>query len=150
MAKTIYYTNDLISHIHDNIYIGNWDDSLQVNALVEKNIKHIICINTNKKSPYILSRYEKNGISHKQFEFEDDEDVDITTLLNDTSSLLQKIHESKENVLIHCGCGISRAPTVAINYLRILLNDLDKAIALVKTKRPISAPNNSFLLQLKN
>lgn len=56
-----------------------------------------------------------------------------------------------ESVLVHCGAGISRAPTIVCAYLiRKLRISSERAIALVRSVRKCMAPNLGFQQQLKN
>eukprot|EP00796_Vickermania_ingenoplastis_P001933 gene1933-1172_t len=53
-------------------------------------------------------------------------------------------------VLIHCGAGISRAPTITAAYLmRKFKISSTAAIHLIKERRPYARPNNNFTRQLQ-
>jgi protein-tyrosine phosphatase len=53
-------------------------------------------------------------------------------------------------VLVHCGAGISRAPTVAAAYLvRRLGVPAHAALAMIRAARPCASPNKGFTLQLQ-
>eukprot|EP01106_Pelomyxa_sp_JSP_P013444 TRINITY_DN4019_c0_g2_i1.p1 TRINITY_DN4019_c0_g2~~TRINITY_DN4019_c0_g2_i1.p1 ORF type:complete len:157 (+),score=46.47 TRINITY_DN4019_c0_g2_i1:70-540(+) len=53
-------------------------------------------------------------------------------------------------VLVHCGAGISRSPTVVIAYLMWKLNlSFNDAYAKVLAARPYIEPNSGFVQQLK-
>lgn len=52
-------------------------------------------------------------------------------------------------ILVHCTAGSSRAPTAVISYLVIAKKiPLVDAYKYVRTLRPLTNPNNKFLLQL--
>lgn len=58
--------------------------------------------------------------------------------------------KSGGGVLVHCGAGISRAPTIVCAYLiRKLKISATAAIALVNSKRPFASPNPAFRRQLR-
>jgi len=58
--------------------------------------------------------------------------------------------EQKQNVLIHCMAGVSRSVSLVVYYLMKKYHlDYVTAIKLVRTKREIANPNDSFKHQLK-
>lgn len=137
---------DLFSY---DIYITSQKTSHDWRLLVKNNIKTVICINTKRKPASILSRYEKNGIKEYQFEIEDDEKSDITSILFETFEILrEKLQES--NVLVHCQCGISRSTTCILYYLvnSRIFPDLLSAIKYMRKCRPSTDPNKGFIQTL--
>ncbi|CEL96944.1 unnamed protein product [Vitrella brassicaformis CCMP3155] len=53
-------------------------------------------------------------------------------------------------VLVHCGAGISRAPTICTAFLMDEFHlPMDKALNLVQTQRPFASPNTGFMAQLR-
>lgn len=52
-------------------------------------------------------------------------------------------------ILVHCTAGSSRAPTAVLSYLVVTKKiPLVDAYKYVRTLRPLTNPNNKFLLQL--
>lgn len=58
--------------------------------------------------------------------------------------------ESNKNILVHCMAGVSRSVSLVIYYLMKKYHiDYDRADKLVKQKRKVANPNNSFKIQLQ-
>jgi predicted protein tyrosine phosphatase len=54
-------------------------------------------------------------------------------------------------VLVHCMSGHSRSVTLVANYLCAELNtSADHALALIRRRRPLAAPNRGFMQQLRD
>ena len=68
---------------------------------------------------------------------------------------------NKKKILVHCWAGVSRSATIVLNYIikRIIKNhdvngvDIEfivtYALNILRSKRPIIAPNVSFIQQLE-
>lgn len=65
--------------------------------------------------------------------------------LSSSSDFIAKQKEKNGKVLVHCAMGISRSSTVTLAYLVTKEGfSLKEAWLLLKTRRPIAAPNNGF------
>lgn len=63
---------------------------------------------------------------------------------------IQKAIARKGKILIHCHAGISRSATIVLLYLMTICGlTLDKAMALLKSKREIVRPNAGFMTALR-
>lgn len=135
-----------MNHIVRNIYLGDWNDSVNENQLTQNRIKKIICLNENIKPPSAMRLYERLGIEHVWINIADDP-------LDNISQYFAYCINSMlidGNVLVHCTAGISRSATIVIKYIMYECNmSKEDAIAYVRSKRPVINPNWGFLMQLK-
>ena len=138
-----YFTPNLIL---DNIYIGDIYDAHNIEELEKNNINNVISIVPGCENIYNNIEYK---INHNCFQAIDNLEQDLTQYFEKTSSLIENIVEKKEKVLIHCICGVSRSVTILLAYLIIKRGyTLKDGLELIKNKRPIANPNESFLKQL--
>lgn len=81
------------------------------------------------------------------------EDVPTYDIRNDMVEAVKFIREgvaAGEKVLVHCHAGISRSVTVVLAYLMICRDcNLDTALAIVTSARPIARPNLGFMAHLR-
>lgn len=80
----------------------------------------------------------------------DDENQEIITAINNTSTLIDEQLKQNKKLLIHCHAGVSRSATLVIGYLMLKekMTYLD-AYIYTKMKRNIVCPNNNFKRQLE-
>ncbi|MEM3062827.1 MAG: dual specificity protein phosphatase [Nitrososphaerota archaeon] len=136
-----------IAGIHDKIILNNpditilyipYDDDIKQNLwMVNKNQINII--------KYASSAEDYNNL------------VNLLKLYNNKPMIEIGYHfinmavESKKNVLVHCIAGVSRSASLVIYFLMKKFHlDFEKALALVREKRSIINPNESFKFQLKS
>lgn len=149
--------SDAISHIYKNIYISNYERSLDMADLRQHRIGAILYLGVRQKNDSVLQQYKKRGIAHKFIYMED-------TLQENISESLQKsfkfMSHHTDNILVHCMKGISRSPTVVAHYLLRLIHNhiktseyhddliLQEVLELLSNFRPCVNPNASFIKQL--
>ena len=79
----------------------------------------------------------------------DNENTDLYEIFEDTSRFIEKAFENNEKILVHCMAGRSRSATIIIAYLiKTFGIKAYTGIDILKSKRPIVQPNNSFIKQL--
>jgi protein-tyrosine phosphatase len=110
--------------------------------LKSNNIKHIISI-IGKEEILKIDDYFKHYI----FYANDDFDTSILPICEVVHEILKN---TDENVLVHCGAGISRSVTAVIYHMMQLDKSLTpiKALFYIQQSRDIACPNNSFMEQL--
>jgi atypical dual specificity phosphatase len=136
-----------LDYIIDNIYLGDWDDSIAFDKLKHNNVKGVLTLNYyNKHTPHERNQYEACGIAYKYVTINDAVTENITPHIN---GCLSFIKECDGNVLVHCTAGISRSASIVIAYLIKEHNmSYQQALAYVKSRRPIVKPNDAFEDQL--
>jgi len=73
----------------------------------------------------------------------------ISIYFDQAIEFINQAEKNNENVLVHCGEGISRAPTIVLAYLiKSKKYNLASAFMYLKKKRPVINPNNGFMRQL--
>jgi protein-tyrosine phosphatase len=156
----IYYTNEAfyaslmqsISHIIDNVYIGNLYAAIDEETLRSNNIQSIVQV-FDGFDPVFPSDYDYLVIS-----IEDRTDISIKEQFPRFLSFLEgKVkppnHPTGQpagNVLIHCQHGSSRSGTFVILYLMYYhAMSFEDALQYARRKRLGIFPNPSFQRQLK-
>lgn len=138
-----------IDHIIDNIYLGNWRDSIDEAKLKYNNIRCILTLNKNKEHTETdRNMFARLGIRYKYIRIQDSLDANILPYIDES---IKFIKECDGNVLIHCFAGISRSVSIVVAYLmkekQMSYND---SIRYVRNIRSIANPNYSFVQQLKS
>ena len=135
-----------ISEVHDKIMIDNpdltilyipYNDEIEQN-LWRKNknnidiIKYAGCIDDFNKVKELIDVYDNKPMIEIGYHF-------INLAVN-----------SNKNILVHCMAGISRSVSLITYYLMKKYHvNYDKAICVIRSKRAIANPNDSFKSQLK-
>lgn len=137
-----------IDRIIDNIFLGNWYDSIDEMKLKHNNIKCILTLNKNNvHTEANRDMFDRLGIRYKYVKIQDSPDEN---LLQHIDSSIRFIKKCDDNVLVHCSMGISRSVGIVVAYLMKEKNmSYGKAIDYVRKRRPIANPNYSFVQQLK-
>ena len=137
-----------LDHIIDNVYLGNWPDSINSELLQKSSIKRILTL--NKENTHTMGEramFKRHGIDYKYIMINDSLRENITLYMNDA---LKFITKDKGNVFIHCSAGISRSVSVVIAYLMKYKNmSFYDALLYIRSIRPIANPNPGFVKQLK-
>jgi hypothetical protein len=150
-----------ISNIAPYIYIGNFQDSLNLKTLQDNKIRVVISVTPKDKDPITLQMYKKNHILHKWLELDNLPDAPIENVWDTAHNLISRCVREKYNVLVHCMQGVSSAPALVVYhilrglYIRYGNERPDKlmlpgAIEIVKAKRPCIAINFGFLEHLED
>jgi protein-tyrosine phosphatase len=152
-----------ISNIKPYVYIGNFQDSLNLKTLQDNKIRVIISVTPNDKDPITLEMYKNNRILHKWLELDNVPDAPIENVWDTAYNLISRCVREKCNVLIHCMQGVSSAPAIVVYHiLRGLYTKYDAinskpdkhmlpgAIEVVKSKRQCISINYGFLEKLED
>ena len=131
----------LVSH---GLYVGSYHPACELDTLRAHNVTHVLCcIEMEPKFP--------TDLVYLVLGADDRVGYNIMQHLEETYMFIERAILDGGGVLVHCGAGISRAPTVAAAYLvRKLGVGADEAIAHVKRARACVMPNMGFKSQLKD
>jgi len=132
-----------MTHIIDNVYLGNAFDAVNYYKLSDNNIKKIINVTKD------IQNYYPEDIDYLNIEIND---TNNDTIDNNFIKAYDFICDSGDcNILIHCFAGRSRSVSIVAHYLINKHNmDIDEAILFIKNKRPFINPNINFIKELSN
>lgn len=136
-----------ISHIIDNIYLGNFESSNDVVLINKYSISAIVRILDLDMISTIKKEDVEPNISYYYISIYDHPAQKIS---GEFSGFLKFMKQNKKsNILIHCLMGISRSPTFTILYLvhKYKYSIID-AIKYVKKARPCVKPLKEFIYQV--
>ena len=131
-----------IDEIEDNLYLGNFQASENIQQLKDLGIKKVLSVIDNDDFP----NYKSEGIIHKKVDVSDFEHQNIIQYFGECLNFIK----GEEKVLVHCMAGASRSATIVIAYV-MWINKMkyEDVLNFVMLKRPIVYPNNGFREQLK-
>jgi len=134
------------SKIFDWLYLGNYRNSKDINALKDLKINYILncAIECNLKEDL------PSDIKYLHIKINDAPYIDITDYFEETNDFILKAKLSGGKILVHCFLGSSRSSTFAIAYMiKYMGYTTMNALNYLKDKRPIVMPNFGFLTQLQ-
>lgn len=141
-----------ISHIIDNIYLGNIKGGNNYELLKEYNIQAIVRIlnpeNIRINRMNDLLREDDDNMKYLYISLYDHPSDNLIKYLDRFMDFMN--NNKEKNILIHCMMGVSRSASFTILYLiKNYSMTLEDAIILTKCKRNIVNPNGGFLIQMK-
>ena len=127
-----------LTKIFDVLYLGSSDDAEE---LARANPHQISTVITLCREP-VVQRVP--GIRYRQFPVRDARPVSIVWL----NAILTSVEDgmARGRVLVHCGAGMSRAPTVVAALLdRIGFLGFARALSYLEDLRPAVAPSKALV-----
>ena len=120
--------------ILNNIYLSNYEDSINNQYINDNNIK--VIINCSKNLPFI----NNNNIIKIRISINDDlskqSNIDLFKYLNHITTIMNKYTKQNYNILVHCYAGIQRSPSIIAAYLIRYYNfSMYEAINYIKQKK---------------
>ncbi len=139
------YITSSPTEILDFLYLGNWENSKDLDHLQKIGITHIC--NMAKE----IKHEHDPRFKYLEISLEDVIDENISKYFDITNEHIDNVLKQNEKILVHCIMGISRSTTIVIAYLMNHFKlSLHEAYDFVKEKRPIISPNVGFINQLKD
>jgi len=136
-------------HIIDNLYIGSAYNAANYHMLKQLNIGLIINVTSE------ISNYYPEDFEYHKIEIEDINEHSLIHSFEETFNIINnysgsdEINDSK-NIMVHCYMGASRSASVIVVYLIKKYNmSLDEAIKYMKSKRPETNINITFIEEIK-
>ena len=127
------------------LYLGDLDAADDILLLKSLNITHVLTCTAETRT---RSEYLSNSIKQQVLSLEDAEGQPLLGFF-DSSNLFIDFGLKEGNVLVHCIAGLSRSASVVIAYLMDSRGiRRDKALQMVKNKRPEICPKEWFLEEL--
>lgn len=120
--------------ILNNVYLSNYEDSINNQYINDNNIK--VIINCSKNLPFI----NNNNIIKIRISINDDlskqSNIDLFKYLNHITTIMNKYTKQNYNILVHCYAGIQRSPSIIAAYLIRYYNfSMYEAINYIKQKK---------------
>jgi protein-tyrosine phosphatase len=133
-----------MSHIIDDVWIGDWRAGLNEHALARRRIRNVICVHPQRKTEDELLIYARLNISHHHFALGDIVEAPIHLIFDKCMRIIDT-----GPTLIHCAEGRSQSATIAAVYL-ILHRNMQPSAALdyCHERSPGIEPNPGFQKQL--
>ncbi|XP_030478635.1 dual specificity protein phosphatase 1 isoform X3 [Cannabis sativa] len=145
MVMKRYLQKDKVpSKIEECLFLGSLEAARNKSELKELKITHILTV------AHCLVPIYPDEFVYKIISVADKEDTDIKQFFDECFNFIDEAKRTGGSVLVHCVVGKSRSATIVVAYLmRQHGMSLSEALKLVRSKRPIVAPNSGFLSQLK-
>mmetsp|Transcript_60150 Transcript_60150/g.106962 ORF Transcript_60150/g.106962 Transcript_60150/m.106962 type:complete len:381 (-) Transcript_60150:43-1185(-) len=97
------------------------------------------------------ARSVPDGIEAKVVSINDDRSADFGIHIDDCNEFIKRHLEDGQNVLVHCGAGVSRSGAAVVAYVMLSQEvRYEDALSLVRKAREWVRPNDSFQQQLKD
>lgn len=135
---------DEMQRIVPGLWCGSWRPASNLAVLRRCGITHVCCcIGTRPHFPADLVYWSIPADDTPTYKIEPYFDQAYEFI----DSALVGAHG---NVLVHCGAGISRAPTIVASYLMKRLHiSSTAAVELIQCQRSVASPNSGFREQLR-
>ncbi|CAF1659955.1 unnamed protein product [Rotaria magnacalcarata] len=136
--------DEKLHHVIDGVYIGSQDAAINIAALNECRITHILNVATGINNAF------PEQYKYLNIELLDVPETNIQKVFTYTNEFIQQAVTNHGHILIHCNAGISRSASIVLAYLiGIHQMKYDDAYQLLKTTRSNIKPNDGFIQQLK-
>jgi hypothetical protein len=137
------YVQQEMHKILPHLFVGSYHPAASRAVMDAQGITHVCCcINVSPRFP--------DAYKYLVLPADDNTDYDMSQHFQVSFRFIEEAISSGGNVLVHCGAGISRAPTIVASYLIQKLGlTSEEAIRLIKSVRSCASPNRGFVKHLK-
>lgn len=134
------------NEIIPNLFLGSSFNAYNKNELNKKQINIILNVTDE-----ISNFYEtENKLTYYKFPIKDNNNDDISSILNETYNIIENHISNGDKILIHCYMGASRSASVVIHYIMKKYGlSYETTLRLIKNKRPIVNLTEKFQTTLK-
>ena len=131
-----WYSMENAHQIIPRIWLGNYFSAQDAQFIHDNGIS--VVINCSKDIPFLSldDVYKYRVPVHDNLEM--DQIMDMAKYLEKIVPIIRQHYMSGRTILIHCAAGVQRSAIVTLSYLyQYHVKDMDKAISLIKKRRPI-------------
>ena len=147
-----------ITEVNPHVFIGSWDNSVDLDYLKAYNIRTIVNLTDMKKRPETLKAMEMRNINYRHFSIENIGSFNLKPFLPGLYNLIKQHIDAKANILLHCQQGIGTSVAViAYYYLRLMYANhkpkksmLSSIFRMIREKRLYIDVNTGFIEQLED
>ncbi|XP_022100974.1 dual specificity protein phosphatase 22-like isoform X2 [Acanthaster planci] len=133
-----------MSEIIPGLYVGNFRDAKDQEALHNNRITHIVTIHDHAKVPL-------PHIEYLTLNSPDNPTANISQFFHKATEFIHECRIHDGRVLVHCIAGVSRSVTIAVAYLMSVTDHgWRDCLRAVKQARQVANPNFGFQRQLQN
>lgn len=138
------YVQTMMHVVAPGLFVGSYHPASDKLLLQKSGITHICCcIGVSPRFP--------DTFHYHVIPAEDAPSYDMSQHFDAAVTFIDTALRGGGNVLVHCGAGISRAPTITAAYLiNITGLSANAAVQLLRQRRPCASPNMGFLTQLRD
>ncbi|XXG83478.1 hypothetical protein AAC387_Pa10g1218 [Persea americana] len=137
--------DNLPCQIAEDVFLGSVGVASNKDALKNLDVTHILIVARSLEPAY------PNDFIYKKIEVLDSPDTNLEQHFDECFNFIDEAKRLGGRVLVHCFAGKSRSVTIVVAYLmKKYHKSLSQALDLVRSKRPQMAPNQGFMLQLRN
>jgi len=141
-------SNFRADYITKNIYLGDYESSLQFSHLQQNNITHVVAVLNSVVLP--PSAALSSNYKYLVIKAEDKYSENMIDTFPFVYDFIKNATENNSTVLVHCAKGASRSATLVIAYLmKERQISFMEAYNIVRKARSVVLPNKGFLAQLK-
>eukprot|EP01121_Diplochlamys_sp_Union-15-3_P001338 TRINITY_DN11165_c0_g1_i1.p1 TRINITY_DN11165_c0_g1~~TRINITY_DN11165_c0_g1_i1.p1 ORF type:complete len:158 (-),score=28.46 TRINITY_DN11165_c0_g1_i1:8-481(-) len=127
------------------LFLGQSRDGENYHELKKRNVTHILPV-----MDFYLRPFSTRDFKYKEVTARDCETENLKPKFEECHAFIDE-GRSTGSVLVHCGAGISRSPTIVISYVMKKEGmTLEQAFNFVRKARNFIDPNDGFMDQLKS
>lgn len=128
--------------LEDWLFQGSGDQARNTELIASMGITHVLNISTEHQC-------DIEDIKYMHIKLQDEGTSQLNEHFEEIFEFLDAAKRTKGKALVHCNLGVSRSSTASLAYMMLSERcSLRDAFNYLKQRRPISAPNRGFLLQL--
>jgi len=135
--------------VDSHVYIGGYLAAADADYVRREGFARILKLFADTPE-YPGGRHRHPGVTYKVVEAEDRADYPLDVHFADCLEFIQDGIRRGEKTLVHCHAGVSRSGTIVLLHLMVNRGlDLDRALSLLRGRRPVVNPNPGFWLMLR-
>lgn len=133
------------------LFLGSYLDAIDIAKLKRLGIGAVLNVAHFENRTRSNYAHQLPGMVYMGIPMEDSESFPIERFFPKTNEFIQANLHKNRNVLVHCMAGVSRSVTVVAAYLMAVEGmQMEEALRLIRSRRPIAGPNHGFLKALQN